>query len=104
MICDNCKNERLITDFINNQKFCYQCTYRIKLEKIKKKQPPKVLFCRVCKEEIINNNSSKTKHRSVFCSEACADIGHRESRRSYWTRHVGYGRGQKLFTSGDNHG
>ena len=34
MICDNCKIDKQEKDFINNQKFCYQCEYKLKIKKI----------------------------------------------------------------------
>ena len=76
MICDSCKIDRLVTDFINNQKFCYRCEYRKKLvfhpeKKIEKKQ-----FCRTCKKEIIHVENAKKRQRTVFCSLECAEDGH----------------------------
>lgn len=88
MICDNCKKERLFTDFINNQKYCYQCTYRMKLEKSTGNRVIKPQSCRSCKKEIFNNKSQKKRQRTVFCSLKCAQEGHRYQLNNHWTRQI----------------
>jgi hypothetical protein len=86
MICGNCKNERNKTDFINNQKFCFRCEYRIKLEKLSEKRTSKRMFCRICSKEIIHIKNLKIRQRSVFCSPQCAEEGHRRMVSDYWTK------------------
>ena len=86
MICDNCKIERLVSDFINNQKFCYRCEYRKKLEKLTGKQAQKINKCRMCSKEIFHKENLKKRQRSVFCSRECALKGHKELSRNHWTR------------------
>ncbi len=88
MICDNCKKERLITDFINNQKFCFRCEYQKKLEKTPKKQTAKRIFCRVCGKRVIHHEELKKRQRTVFCSLSCALSGHKTLASNHWTRQV----------------
>lgn len=88
MICDNCKLTRLVTDFINNQKFCFHCVYRIKLEKIMKNPMCKKLFCRICGKKVTHDESLKKRQRSVYCSEICAKEGHKGQLSSHWTRQI----------------
>lgn len=88
MICDNCKVERLITDFINNQKFCYRCEYRIKLEKSTEKRTKKPALCRTCGNEVTIESDAKKRQRTVFCSCECAEKGHKEQLNKYWTRKI----------------
>lgn len=85
-MCDNCKKDKLVSDFINNQKFCYQCEYRIKLEKTPKKQTPKPKLCRMCDKEITHVDNLRKRQRDVFCSCECAKKGHKEMIQNYWTR------------------
>lgn len=86
MICDSCKTDRLITDFINNHKFCYHCTYRKKLEKKTEKQTQKHVICRVCGNEVIRNEKQKKRQRTVFCSSECAEKGHKDQIKNHWIR------------------
>ncbi len=58
MICDNCKIKRSEKDFINNQKFCYQCVYRIKLLNIRENRTPKTTYV-----DVVKKKSSKKKTR-----------------------------------------
>lgn len=88
MICDNCKVDRLVIDFIKNQKFCYHCEYRIKLQKTRKKRTPKPQLCRICNKEIIYKETLKKRQRTVFCSCECAEKGHKELTNNHWTRKV----------------
>lgn len=89
MICDNCKIERLVTDFIKNQKYCYRCEYQIKLSKTPKKRTKKQKLCRVCQKEITQTENVKKRQRDVFCSHQCAQKGHEEQLKNHWTRLVG---------------
>ena len=66
MICGNCQIDKLVTDFINNQKFCYQCEYRIKLEKTPKKRTPNSTLCRMCGNEVIQKKNLKNTKTSQF--------------------------------------
>ncbi len=86
MICDNCKIERLVNDFINNQKFCYHCEYQIKLKKTGQKRTIIPKFCRKCGKEIIHMKNARKRQRTIFCSEECAEAGHKELRDNHWTR------------------
>ena len=92
MFCDSCKTEKLVSDFINNKNICYKCMYQKKIEKIQGKRTPKVFFCRCCEKEIIHDKELKKRQRTVFCSEECAEKGHRERVGNYWTRKIRSGR------------
>ncbi len=88
MICDNCKLERLVDDFINNQKFCYHCTYRIKTEKRTEIRKENELICRCCENKFIIDKSQKKRQRTVFCSKECAQKGHKNQLNNHWTRKI----------------
>lgn len=88
MICGNCKTDRLVNDFINNQKFCYHCEYQIKLEKTLKKRTLKRFFCRICGKEITHIEDLKKRQRTIFCSDECALVGHKEMTKNHWTRQL----------------
>lgn len=92
MICDGCKNNRLVNDFINNQNICYQCSYRKKLENLPKKKGKDHYFCRYCNKEIFQEKDIKKRQRTVFCSAECAQIGHQEQTNNHWTRKIRSGR------------
>ena len=86
MICDNCKIDRLVTDFINNQKFCYHCEYQIKIQKTPENRKSKPKICRICEKDIIYDYSLRKRQRNVFCSYECAEIGHNDQINKHWTR------------------
>ena len=86
MICDNCKKDRIDKDFIFNQKFCYYCEYQKKRENIPKKQTKRKTLCRTCKKPVIQKKDVKKRQRTVFCSQECALIGHKELNNQHWTR------------------
>ena len=86
MICVSCKIDRLIYDFINNQKFCYHCVYRLKQSKIAEKRTQKPALCRMCKKQIIRLKNYKKRQRTVFCSQECAQKGHKKQLKNHWTR------------------
>jgi len=86
MICDNCKIDLLVTDFINNQKFCYHCEYRKRLEKNMGKRTPKPTLCRMCGAEVVKKENLRKRQRTVFCSSKCADKGQKEQSNNHWTR------------------
>jgi hypothetical protein len=88
MICDSCKVDRLLSDFINNQKFCYKCIYMEKMKKSSEKRKKKPIFCRTCGKKIINDKNDKKIPRTVFCSCVCAKEGHKKQVNNYWTRKV----------------
>lgn len=88
MICGNCKIDRLVSDYINNQKFCYHCIYRIKLQKNVENRTEKPKLCRVCNTEIKREKSQKKRQRTIFCSEECALKGHKKQLDNYWTRKI----------------
>lgn len=94
MICDSCKKDRLVTDFINNQKFCYYCEYRKKLQKTTEKRTVSLMFCRICSHEIIHIENLKKRKRTVFCSQECAQIGYQQTRENHWTRKL---RGRRVL-------
>lgn len=89
MICDNCKIDKLITDFINSKNICYKCLYRLKMEKISQKKTEKSLLCRTCGNPIINKENQRKRKRSIFCSYACAEEGHKNQLNNYWTKKIG---------------
>ena len=88
MICDSCQVERLVTDFINNQKICYKCMYKQKLKKSMEKRTKKKFKCRCCEKEFMQEESIKTRQRTVFCSCECAEKGHNKQVENYWTRKI----------------
>lgn len=88
MICNSCKIDRLITDFLNKSDICYKCVYRKKTEKPLEKQTSKTPACRMCGKEIVIIKNLKKRQRTVFCSDDCAEEGHKECNRNYWTRKV----------------
>ena len=88
MICDSCKIDRLVTDYLNNSNICYKCVYRKKLEKTPEKRTPKPPFCRMCNKEVLRLENQKKRQRTVFCSCECAEKGHKEMIKNYWTRKV----------------
>jgi hypothetical protein len=88
MFCDNCKINRLMRDFINNQKFCYHCMYRIKLQKKGATRTRKNPVCRICGKEIVIKENVKKRQRSVFCSSECANQGHKNQLNNHWTRRI----------------
>lgn len=92
MICDNCKIDKLVTDFINNQKYCYQCEYQRKLTNSPKIRTRRLNYCRVCGAEVVHQNNLKKRQRTVFCSQKCALLGHKELSNNHWTRQVRSGR------------
>jgi hypothetical protein len=88
MICNSCKNDVLVTDFINNQKFCYHCMYRIKLAKGSLKRTRKSHACRTCGKQVFRLESIKKRQRTVFCSNECAGKGHKKQVNNHWTRKI----------------
>lgn len=86
MICGSCKIDCLVDDFINNSNICYRCVYRKKLEKPPKKRISKPTLCRTCGKEVIHIENKKRRQRTIFCSQECAEKGHRETTKNYWTR------------------
>ena len=89
MICDNCKIYRLVSDFIKSKNICYKCMYRLNLEKMSEKETDKCVSCRTCGNKIITKKNMKKRQRTVFCSCACAEKGHKEQLNNHWTRKVG---------------
>ncbi len=88
MICLKCNEPRLESDFIKNQKFCYKCEYRIKLRKIRDLETPEKPKCRTCKKEIVRKKNWKKRQRTIYCSQECAEEGHRKLINNHWTRHI----------------
>jgi len=88
MICDNCKKDRLLIDFINSTNICYKCVYQKKLEKVVKKRTPKPKFCRICNKEVVYLKNHNKRQRTVFCSTECAEIGRKENRNGHWTKKI----------------
>ena len=86
MICDCCKKDKLVSDFIKNKNICCQCTYQIKLKKSLENRTEKVRRCRICKNEIIHQKNAGKRQRDVFCSKECALKGHQEQIDNYWAR------------------
>ena len=86
MICDNCKVDRLVSDFLNNQNICYKCSYRKKTEKTVEKRTEPKLLCRTCGKEFFHQKDLKKRQRTVFCSYECAETGHKKLTENHWTR------------------
>jgi len=88
MICLKCNEPKTESDFIKNQEFCYKCEYRIKLKKIQSLETPKKRICRFCSKEIIHKRNWKKRQRTIYCSQECAEEGHKKLIYSHWTRHI----------------
>ncbi len=86
MICPNCSKECLPSDFLPKQTDCYRCVYKsknvVKAETKKKKE----CLCKICGDEITNDKDVKKRQRNVYCSEQCAQKGHKNTNENYWTR------------------
>ena len=80
--------ERLEKDFMNNQKFCYRCVYRIKVEKNSKIKPPYTFKCRACRKEVTHRAGEKKRQRTVYCSYECAEIAHNKQINNHWTKKI----------------
>ncbi len=89
MICDSCKIDKLITDFIKSKNICYKCLYRLTIEKMKGKQIKKPVLCRYCGNKVITKKNVKKRQRTVFCSCECAEKGHKHQLNNHWTRKIG---------------
>ena len=85
MICPECLKECDRKDFLMGNKTCYRCVYQKKKGKTKSKEIKKI-YCRICESEIIIDKSTKQRHRTIFCSEACYIIGRKNQCRDHWTR------------------
>jgi hypothetical protein len=92
MICDVCKVDKLISDYINSTNICFKCMYQKKLEKSREKRTPKPVICRICSAEVVRDKNIKKRQRTVFCSDECAEKGRVELMNNYWTRKVRSGR------------
>ena len=90
MICDICKIDKLVSDFINKENICYKCMYRIKIAKFSEKRATKTLYCRFCNNQIVQNENEKKKQRTVFCSHECAEQGHKDQLNNHWTKKIGH--------------
>jgi hypothetical protein len=88
MICDNCKKDKLVTDFIINQKYCFSCEYQEKLIKIREKRNAEQFCCRICEKTFVLVENAKKRQRTIFCSKECALKGHKEIKENHWTRIV----------------
>lgn len=88
MICNSCKTEKLISDFINRENICYKCLYREKIKKTSKKQIKGPTLCRTCGKEVIHKKTEKKRQRTVFCSLRCAQKGHKLQVSNHWTRKI----------------
>lgn len=86
MICDNCKVDRLVKDFLNNSNICFKCVYQQKIEKTAEKRTPIRFTCRICGNEFSHKENMKKRQRTVFCSCECAEKGHNELINNHWTR------------------
>lgn len=89
MICDSCKIDKAVTDFIISKNICYKCLYRQKVEKFGEKRTNKSLQCRICGNEIVTKEDVKKRQRSVFCSCACSEKGHKYQLDNHWTKNMG---------------
>lgn len=88
MLCDNCHIDKQEKDFINNQKFCYQCEYKLKIKKIAETRKEDTHKCRTCGKHFVLIENLKKRQRSYFCSEACAKLGHKAQLNNHWTRKI----------------
>lgn len=88
MLCDNCKADKLVSDFINSKNICYKCLYRIKLEKMSKTKPEKPQYCRTCGTKILHDKETKKRQRTIFCCSECAKEGHQKQLNNHWTRKI----------------
>ncbi len=88
MICDSCKKDKLVSDFINNNKCCYRCEYQKRSQKIHENKMKKKLKCRMCNKEFFHKEGLKKRQRDVFCSKECAEAGHKDLIKNHWTRQV----------------
>ena len=86
MICDICLMDKNKKDFFKGNTSCYSCIYKKKI----KEMNPKTLknYCRICAKEVFFDKKAKKRQRNVFCSEECAQKGHKELLKNYWTRQV----------------
>lgn len=89
MICNNCKIDKPISDFINTENICYKCMYRIKIAKSMKKRIEKPILCRQCGNPVIVKDRQKKRQRTIFCSQECAQKGHKKQLNNHWTRKIG---------------
>lgn len=82
MFCNGCKCDCEVRDFLNNQDKCYKCIYNEKTKKVVKKTPN----CKICGNKIITLPHKKMNQRHTYCSQECADEGHRMQNNKYWTK------------------
>lgn len=82
MICSGCNLDRLKKDFFTGQIKCYKCMYRDKLGKNCKKK----LICKMCKLEFVVPSGTGKKQRDVYCSQECANKGHKIQLSTHWTK------------------
>lgn len=88
MICNNCKIDKKSSDFINSENICYRCIYREKLELAAKMTTKKPQRCRVCQMILTIQKNIKKRQRTVYCSLACAESGHKNQINNHWTKKV----------------
>lgn len=75
MICFTCLVDRNDKDFLMGSTECYKCVYEKK--NVMEKSKPKINKCRVCTKNC-------SKHRWVYCSKKCAEIGELKQNKEYW--------------------
>ncbi len=83
MICDNCKVDKLVNDFLNNSNICYKCIYQKKIEKTGEMRTEKQIPCRNCGKNLIMDKNSKKRQRTIFCCHECACWGYRNLTKNY---------------------
>ncbi len=66
MICNDCKKDLPLSDFLLGKDCCYHCIYVKKSSLLCERQ--KKRSCVICKKELI-----KSKWR--YCSDECSEIG-----------------------------
>lgn len=88
MICNCCNKDLIEKDFLLKQTCCFRCVYLKKIKNKKKEKPIKVCVCRNCKREFTKNLEIKKRQRTVFCSDACAEIGYKDMKKNHWTRRL----------------
>jgi hypothetical protein len=80
MFCDGCKQELEEKLFLMNQKKCYKCIYKEKLELSKKKS--NFLRCKNCKKRFLLKKGGRRSH----CSQECATAYWKRQQREFWAR------------------
>lgn len=82
MICKICREDLESGKFILKQEACYRCAYREKLKIMKAKR----YFCKTCATECYPVKGALGRPKNIYCSEKCAEIGHKKQVDENWAR------------------